>query len=213
MAKQSSPSSVQSGPDLSLEHAWYAEGYRLIAGIDEAGRGPLAGPVVAAAIILNLDDVPLGLNDSKQLSEAKRLDLFQKIIASAQAISIASIAATQIDAINIRQATLQAMTQAADGLSTGFDYGLIDGRDVPEGLRGKATSYIKGDGRSVSIAAASIIAKTIRDRMMMQIPDALYGLARHKGYGSAMHRSAIMEHGGIARIHRLSFAPLKNIKP
>lgn len=204
---------VKTAPDLRLEHLWHAEGYHRIVGIDEAGRGPLAGPVVAAAVILNLDDIPAGLNDSKQLSESKRLDLFARIISRAHAVSVASVSAEQIDQINIRQATLRAMTEAAHGLSTGFDYCLIDGRDVPNDLQGKASSYIKGDGRSVSIAAASIIAKTIRDRMMMHISDELYALSRHKGYGSVMHRTAIMEHGGIARIHRLSFAPLKNIKP
>lgn len=210
MAHQSFPPMAHGLPDLSLEQMWATKGYRHIAGIDEAGRGPLAGPVVAAAVILNFEDYPSGLDDSKRLSETKRLGLFERILTSARAVSIASVSAENIDQINIRQATLRAMTNAAYGLATGFDYCLVDGRDVPEGLKDKATSYIKGDSRSASIAAASIVAKTIRDRMMIHLNDEDYGLSRHKGYGSQHHRSAIEQKGGIIRIHRFSFAPLKN---
>lgn len=210
MTHHSVPPMAHGLPDLSLEQMWATKGYTHIAGIDEAGRGPLAGPVVAAAVILNFEDYPSGLDDSKKLSETKRLGLFERILTSARAVSIASISAENIDQINIRQATLRAMTNAAYGLATGFDYCLVDGRDVPEGLKDKATSYIKGDSRSASIAAASIIAKTIRDRMMIHLNDEHYGLSRHKGYGSQHHRSVIVQKGGIIRIHRFSFAPLKN---
>lgn len=199
------------GPDTQIEHSWRLSGYHRIAGIDEAGRGPLAGPVVAAAIILDLDDVPQGLDDSKKLTEKRRLLLFDQIVEKAVALSICSISAEHIDAINIRQATLRAMTKAAHGLSIPADFCLIDGRDVPPALAPHAEAYIKGDSRSVSIAAASIVAKTIRDRMMKIVPDMHYGHAKHMGYGSKQHRAALSTHGGVPRIHRYSFAPLKHL--
>lgn len=200
---------TSNGPDDKIERFWHMQGYQRIAGIDEAGRGPLAGPVVAAAVILDLDHVPNGLNDSKKLTERKRLALYQTIIENALAISVSSISAETIDAINIRQATLKAMTVAAHSLSIEPDFCLVDGRDVPPALKGNAKPYIKGDGRSISIAAASIIAKTMRDRMMKTLPNDHYGYSSHMGYGSVKHRAAIQTLGGEPRIHRKSFAPLK----
>lgn len=197
------------GPNDDIERLWRSKGYPLIAGIDEAGRGPLAGPVVSAAVILDPKSIPSGLNDSKKLTERKRLALFETIIREALAVSVSSVSAETIDAINIRQATLKAMTQAALGLHVQADFCLIDGRDIPPRLESYAAAYIKGDGRSVSIAAASIVAKTMRDRMMQALPDKTYGFSRHMGYGSAKHRAAIVENGGIVRIHRTTFAPLK----
>lgn len=196
-------------PNDQIERLCRAKGHKHIAGIDEAGRGPLAGPVVAAAVILDLDNITVGLNDSKKLTAKKRLALYEDITAHALAIGVSSISAETIDAINIRQATLRAMTIAATSLSMKPNFCLVDGRDVPPALAEYGEAYIKGDGRSVSIAAASIIAKTVRDRMMHHLPDETYGFARHVGYGSAKHREAIMASGGVPRIHRKTFAPLK----
>ena len=204
------------GPDDACERALIDKGCTLIAGVDEAGRGPLAGPVVAAAVVLDLANVPAGVNDSKTLTEKQRTALFDVILASARAVSIASVSAETIDEINILEATMVAMRNAISGLAIKPDHVLIDGNRLPEQLPCPASFLIKGDQRSVSIAAASIIAKVTRDRMMVNAgvvhPD--YGLASHKGYGSAVkHTNAIVQFGGIARFHRFSFAPLKNKKP
>jgi ribonuclease HII len=200
-------------PDASFELAAQARGFRLIAGVDEAGRGPLAGPVVSAAVILDLADLPLGLNDSKQLNARQREAAFDEILAKALAVSVASIAAPRIDDINILAATMEAMATALQRLSIKPDYALIDGNRLPDALACPAKAIVKGDARSVSIAAASIIAKVIRDRMMVAAGTAfpLYGFESHKGYGSAQtHQKAIMSHGGVLRLHRFSFAPLKH---
>ena len=198
-------------PDFSVETRLMKNGARIIAGIDEAGRGPLAGPVVAAAVVLDPNNIPEGLNDSKALSESKREILFHEILAHSH-VSWASLSAGTIDALNILQASLLAMTQAVNSLPVTTDHCLIDGRDVPKDLVGQATALIKGDARSVSIAAASIIAKVIRDRMMVQsdveFPD--YGFASHKGYGSKKHREAIISHGPCP-LHRKSFSPIKQM--
>ena len=183
----------------------------MIAGVDEAGRGPLAGPVVAAAVILDPENIPDGLNDSKKLTEKKRETLFEAIFASAH-VGWCSASPAQIDTMNIRGATLYAMTQAVSALPMTADAVLIDGRDVPPDLMDRGQALIKGDARSVSIAAASIIAKVIRDRMMKQAAGQFpqYGFEKHKGYGSKAHRDAIAEHGPCP-IHRRSFAPIKDM--
>ena len=197
------------GPDFSFEERLLADGSRLVAGVDEAGRGPLAGPVVAAAVILDPMSIPAGLDDSKKLSEASREALFGEILASSR-VAWAAASAAEIDRINILQASLLAMTRAANALHDRPCHILVDGRDIPLSWRGRGTALIKGDGRSVSIAAASIVAKVIRDRIMKRAAGIYphYGFERHKGYGSALHRSAIMTHGPCL-LHRMSFSPLR----
>lgn len=199
-------------PDYSEERRLARQGYRSIAGLDEAGRGPLAGPVVAAAVILDHNAIPRGLDDSKRLTEIQRELLFEPILASARAISVCSLSAESIDASDIRAASLEAMRRALATLSLAADFALIDGRDVPTGLECEGRALVKGDQRSVSIAAASIVAKVTRDRMLQRCDGHApgYGLGGHKGYASQAHRDAIATRGGVARIHRFSFAPLKH---
>lgn len=182
-----------------------------MAGVDEVGRGPLAGPVVAAAVILDPDDIPDGLNDSKKLTERRRESLFAEICATSH-VSIASLAATQIDRLNIRGATLATMAKAVAGLNKTPDYILIDGRDVPITLNIPAKAIIKGDGHCFSIAAASIVAKVARDRMMIMADKYYpgYDFHKHKGYGSTHHREAIQKLGPCP-LHRYSFQPVKGM--
>ncbi len=181
-----------------------SEGYTRIAGLDEAGRGPLAGPVTAAAVILPPDCLILGLDDSKKLSEKKRLRLEEEIKAKALAWCCASVDPETIDAINILEASRLAMQQAVNGLTLAPQYLLIDALQLP--LLLPQQSIIKGDAKSVSIAAASILAKNARDRMMVafdaQYPG--YGFARHKGYPTAAHKQALRDLG-YTPIHRRSF--------
>ena len=186
-------------------------GIELIAGIDEAGRGPLAGPVVAAAVILNPKKIPTGLDDSKRLTPQRREELFDIITETALACAVSSISAPVIDATDILKAALEAMRRAVCGLAILPGHALIDGRDVAPGLPCPATALIKGDQRSVSIAAASILAKVTRDRMMSQTGKyfPLYGLEMHAGYGTEFHRNAMQEHGPVVGLHRFSFSPLK----
>ncbi|MDD2456932.1 MAG: ribonuclease HII [Eubacteriales bacterium] len=182
-----------------------ATGYRVIAGVDEAGRGPLAGPVAAAAVILDPVRPILGLNDSKKLSEAKRERLFDQIQEQALAYAVILVDAGEIDRINILQATKQAMRQAIASLAIQPDLLLIDAVALDQ-VPGDVWPIVKGDAKSNSIAAASILAKVTRDRLMQaydsQYPD--YGFARHKGYGTALHYAAIHQHG-LTPIHRTSF--------
>ena len=196
-------------PDYSFETQLMSVGTAPVAGVDEAGRGPLAGPVVVAACILDPSHIPLGLNDSKKLTAAKREALFEQILATSH-VSIVSVSAQTIDAINIRAATLQGMAQAVRGLAVQPAYALIDGRDVPPGLPCPGEALIKGDARSVSIAAASILAKVTRDRLMVRAAEFWpgYGFERHMSYGTEAHLDAIKRLGPCP-IHRLSFAPLK----
>ncbi len=200
------------GPDFCFEQEAERAGRWPCAGVDEAGRGPLAGPVVAAAVILDPANIPAGLNDSKRLTAAMRDRLFDLVTASALAISVASASAEAIDRTDIRQATLDAMRRAVSGLAACPAFALIDGRDVPGGLPCPARALIKGDSRSQSIAAASIVAKVLRDRMMERaaIAHPVYAFHAHAGYGTALHRSAIGTHGGVRRLHRFTFAPLRN---
>lgn len=198
-------------PDFSLEAAARRDGFWPVAGTDEAGRGPLAGPVAAAAVILDPDDVPDGLDDSKRLDAAARETVFADILRRAVTVSFASLCAASIDAGDIRKASLEAMRRAVAGLTLQPEMVLADGRDVPPGLACAARAVVKGDQRSQSIAAASIVAKVLRDRMMMRAGacDGRYGFEVHMGYATVRHRSAIVEHGPASRLHRLSFAPFR----
>jgi ribonuclease HII len=196
-------------PDFAFELSARKAGHWPVAGADEAGRGPLAGPVVAAAVILDPDRIPDGLNDSKQLSAQKREVLFEKIIATAT-VAIASSSSTRIDETDIRKASLDAMRRAVIGLAIPASYVLTDGLDVPPGIPCPGRAVVKGDARSLSIAAASIIAKVTRDRMMTRahLVFPAYGFAMHAGYGTAQHRRGIEEHGPCS-LHRMSFRPLR----
>lgn len=221
MARRTSPDSpslfaaakavlpVTDGPDFSLEEAALREGLWPVAGTDEAGRGPLAGPVVAAAVILDPTRIPEGLNDSKQLTAARREALFAEILASS-IVSIASSAAGRIDETDIRKASLDAMRRAVLGLHRRPALVIADGRDVPPGLPCLGRAVVKGDARSLSIAAASIVAKVARDRMMARADTRFpsYGFAVHAGYATLRHRSAITLHGPCP-LHRMTFRPLR----
>ncbi len=201
---------IRTGPvaDFSCEAGHIANGLLRVAGVDEAGRGPLAGPVSAAAVILDRGNIPEGLADSKTISEARREELFERICATS-VVSVAFASAATIDRINIRQASLDAMARALNGLSIAADIALFDGRDIPEGLVIRSEAIIGGDGTSLSIAAASIVAKVVRDRLMTRCEAAYqgYGFSGHKGYGTQAHRDALAALGPCA-IHRRSFAPL-----
>lgn len=196
--------------DYSFEIAAKEKGYELICGIDEAGRGPLAGPVCAAAVILPLGLEIEGLNDSKKLTEKKREKLYDVIIEKAVAYGIAFADEKEIDDINILQATFLAMKRATEKLSIKPEYALVDGNRMPN-LDIDGETIVSGDALSPSIAAASILAKVTRDRLMLeydkQYPE--YQFAKHKGYGTKVHTEAIKEFGPSA-IHRLTF--LKKIK-
>jgi len=202
-------SPIQTEPDYSHELELKARGVRVVAGVDEAGRGPLAGPVVVSAVILNPAAIPLGLNDSKKLTEEQREALFAQVMATALAVTVVVAPPSIILARNIRGATLWGMAQAASSLSIRPDRVLIDGRDVPMGLPCEGLALIGGDGRSVSIAAASIVAKVTRDRMcrIMDGDAPVFGFSGHKGYSTPQHMRALVEHGPT-RHHRDEFAPV-----
>lgn len=183
--------------------------YELICGIDEAGRGPLAGPVVAGAAILPKDMTILYLNDSKKLSEKRREELFLEVKEKAAAWSVGIVSPQRIDEINILQATYEAMREAIGGLGVVPDVLFNDAVTIP-GVEILQVPIIKGDAKSVSIAAASVLAKVTRDHMMVEYDQLFpeYGFAKHKGYGTAAHTAAIREYGPTP-IHRMTF--LKNI--
>jgi ribonuclease HII len=193
-------------PHFDFEREALASGCRWVAGVDEVGRGPLAGPVGVAAVILDPNDLPEGLDDSKALTEAKRDELRPVIFAKALSVSIVFASVEEIDAYNIRGAALRAMARAVGGLSLRPDLALIDGRDIPEGLICPARPIIGGDGLSMSIAAASIIAKTTRDALMRNLAREYpqYGFADHVGYATIMHRQALAL-AGPCPYHRRSF--------
>ncbi|KFC75247.1 Ribonuclease HII [Bosea sp. LC85] len=197
--------------DFSREAHAIEQGFWPLAGVDEVGRGPLAGPVVAAAVILDPDLIPVGLADSKELGAAKREALFGQIAKAALGIGIGSATAQEIDTINIRQATLLAMKRAIAGLPIKPRQVLVDGNDPPT-LPCPCDAIIKGDGSVASIAAASIIAKVTRDRMMARLAAhyPAYGFAGHAGYATAEHRAAIQAHGPCPE-HRFTFAPIKGV--
>ena len=192
--------------DTTIESGLFAAGHRLIAGADEVGRGAIAGPVAAAAVILNPFCVPEGINDSKQLTRLQRERLFDQIVASALAYAIARIEHDVIDRINIHHASLAAICEAVKGLNPIPDYVLIDGKFKVPQLSCPQEPIIKGDGLSVSIAAASILAKVTRDRWMREADQAYpgYGFAQHVGYNTRAHQEALSQLGPSA-IHRLSF--------
>lgn len=197
--------------DFSRETLAIADGRWPLAGIDEVGRGPLAGPVVAAAVILDPERVPAGLDDSKKLAAPIREELFGEIMERALAVSVASATAIEIDMVNIRQATLLAMRRAVGGLPLAPLHVLVDGNDPPV-LACGCEAIIQGDGAVASIAAASIVAKVTRDRMMARLCRRYpaYGFSDHVGYATPRHRRAIAEHGPCPE-HRYSFAPVKGI--
>ena len=182
-----------------------------VAGVDEVGRGPLAGPVTAAAVILNPANIPQGLADSKTLSAARRQALFGAIMDCAQ-VSVAHASVQEIDEMNILRASHLAMVRALAGLPRAPDHALIDGNLIPKGLSIPATAIVKGDAKSLSIAAASIIAKVTRDALMVDLAQQFpqYGWDQNAGYPTAAHLSALQTHG-VTPWHRRSFKPVHNI--
>lgn len=187
----------------------YPSGYQFVAGVDEVGRGPLVGDVVTAAVILDPNNPIAGLNDSKKLSDKKRLALLPEIKEKALAWSVGRCSPTEIDELNILQATMVAMQRAIEGLSIKPDLALIDGNRIPK-LDMDAQAVIKGDMRVAEISAASIVAKVVRDQEMEEL-DKLhpeFGFAKHKGYPTKAHFEAIDKHGVIDQ-HRKSFKPVK----
>lgn len=196
-------------PDFTFETNFGAPNGKLICGVDEVGRGCLAGGTTSAAVILDPKNIPDGLNDSKKLTRRCREQLFEAIIASSH-VSFASISAREIDSTNIRLASLKAMTQAVHGLSVNPDHVLVDGNVIPPELRIPATYIIKGDSKSLSIAAASIIAKVIRDRTLERAHKYWpgYGFNKNAGYGTKQHLDTLVAIGP-SPIHRLSFKPLR----
>jgi ribonuclease HII len=199
-------------PHFRKERALMRAGVWPVAGVDEAGRGPLAGPVSAAAVILDPENLPKGLADSKVLTAAERDDLYDIILSRALAVAVGFSPAAEIDRINIRQATLTAMCRALHALPMRAAHALVDGNDLPQKFHCPGETIIKGDATSMSIAAASIIAKVTRDRLMARMHAAYpqYGFATHMGYATRAHRDAISAHGQCP-IHRLSFAPFKSL--
>lgn len=206
MALAESPRRIQPvTASFKAERALLREGFGRVAGVDEAGRGPLAGPVVAAAVVLDPRRIPKGIADSKVLDAKAREALFTKLCATAE-ISFAFGSVTAIDTINILQATLSTMRRAVLGLAQPADIVLIDGNVVPKDMPCEARPLIGGDAHCLSIAAASIVAKVIRDRLMTRCDESFggYGLASHKGYSTKAHQAALTSLGPC-RLHRRSF--------
>ncbi|WP_297769451.1 ribonuclease HII [uncultured Roseovarius sp.] len=199
------------GPDFKHELDVLAEGFVRVAGVDEVGRGPLAGPVVAAAVILDPDNIPPGLNDSKKLSAPRRAALSEAIMASAR-VSVGHASVEEIDSLNILRASHLAMVRAIAGLDPEPDIALIDGNMIPRDLTLPARSIIRGDGVSLSIAAASIVAKIWRDRVMWDLAQQFpgYGWEQNAGYPSRTHKAALLDLG-VTPHHRRSFKPIHNI--
>lgn len=192
-------------PDFTYEHEAYRNGYTAVCGCDEAGRGPLCGPVVAAAVILPPDIVIDGLNDSKKLTEKKREALYDKILEVAVAYGIAEATPEEIDSVNILNASMLAMRRAIEKLAVQADFALIDG-NCTRGFPIPTRAVIKGDALSCSIAAASVLAKVTRDRECLELDRAypLYGIAKHKGYPTRDHMDAVRKYGP-APIYRKTF--------
>ncbi|WP_194097760.1 ribonuclease HII [Marivivens aquimaris] len=198
-------------PDLSFELAARERGFLRIAGVDEVGRGPLCGPVTACAVVLDLEKVPEGLNDSKKLNAKQRNAALEALLDVAE-VSIAHATVEEIDEINIYHASHLAMVRAVERLSIQPDHVLVDGNRLPKALPMSAEAIVKGDARSVSIAAASIAAKICRDRLMVDLAQQYpgYGWERNAGYGTAEHLAALREFG-VTPVHRRSFKPVHNI--
>ena len=190
---------------LEYEKIYAEQGYKAVCGVDEAGRGPLAGPVCAAAVIFPDGLVIEGVDDSKKLTEKKREKLFEVIKKEALAYSVAWASVEEIEKINILNAAMLAMKRAVEGLKVKADFVLIDGNKTPD-LSVPCVSIVKGDALSQSIAAASILAKVSRDRLMLELAEKYpeYHFEKHKGYGTKSHREAILEYGAC-EIHRPSF--------
>ena len=197
-------------PDYEFEKAAVNSGFSCICGVDEAGRGPLAGPVCAAAVILPEGAVIAGLDDSKKLTEKKRERLYDIIKQTAVAYSVAYGTLEEIETVNILEATYLAMNRAIEGLTIKPDFSLIDGNRVPRGIKIPCETIVKGDSKSMSVAAASVLAKVTRDRLMLEYDKKYpeYNFKKHKGYGTKEHTELIKQYGPC-EIHRLSF--LKNI--
>ena len=198
-------------PDYSFERAALDRGYLRIAGVDEVGRGPLAGPVTAAAVVLDPARIPEGLHDSKQLSAKKRAILMQALLEVAE-VSIAHATVEEIDTLNIYHASHLAMVRAVQGLAVPPDYLLIDGNKIPKDLTQPSEAIVKGDARSVSISAASIVAKMCRDQIMVDLAQQYpgYGWEKNAGYPSPAHKEAL-RNLGVTPHHRRSFKPVHNM--
>ena len=197
-------------PDYEFEKAAVNSGFSCICGVDEAGRGPLAGPVCAAAVILPAGAAIEGLDDSKKLTEKKRERLYDIIKQTAVAYSVAYGTLEEIETVNILEATYLAMNRAIEGLNVKPDFALIDGNRVPRGIKIPCETIVKGDSKSMSVAAASVLAKVTRDRLMLEYDKKYpeYNFKKHKGYGTKEHTELIKQYVPC-EIHRLSF--LKNI--
>jgi ribonuclease HII len=206
------PKAVRVSPHFRRERALLRAGVWPVAGVDEAGRGPLAGPVAAAAVILDPDNLPKGLDDSKALTAAEREARYELILSKALAVGVGFSPAGEIDRINIRQATFAAMCRALHALPLRAAHALVDGADLPPKFHCPGETIVKGDATSMSIAAASIIAKVTRDRLMRRMHDVWpqYGFSSHMGYATRVHMEAIRLHGDCP-IHRVSFAPLRQL--
>ncbi|MBT8458650.1 MAG: ribonuclease HII [Boseongicola sp.] len=198
-------------PNFEEELRLLRAGFHVIAGVDEVGRGPLAGPVTAAAVVLEPDKIPEGLADSKKISARKREYLAEELAKVAH-VSVAHASVEEIDELNILRASHLAMCRAVDRLNVQVDYALIDGNMIPRDLAIPATALIKGDGRSVSIAAASIVAKVVRDRIMVDLAQQHpgYGWEKNAGYPTKVHREAI-QNLGVTPHHRRSFKTVHNM--
>ena len=193
-------------PDFELEEAARKRGFKFICGVDEAGRGPLAGPVCAAAVIFPEYCIIEGINDSKKLSEKKREELFKAITENAVSYCVAYGSLEEIEELNILETTFIAMKRAVDGLKIPADFAIIDGNRTPKNFEIPCQTVVKGDSKSLSVAAASILAKVSRDRLMLEYDERYpqYGFKKHKGYGTKEHIEKILEFGP-SEIHRLSF--------
>ena len=202
---------IRTNPDFSFEDAAIARGLSLVAGVDEAGRGPLAGPVVAAAVILDPKNILPGLNDSKQLSAKRREQLYVILMDTAD-VAIGTATVAEIEQINILRASHLAMQRAVAGLAKTPHHVLIDGQMLPRGFNLSAQAIIRGDARSLSIAAASIVAKTWRDRLMVDLAQQYpgYGWDHNAGYPTKGHKNAL-QNLGVTPHHRRLFKPVYNI--
>lgn len=198
-------------PDLSFEEQAWVSGARCVAGVDEVGRGPLAGPVTAAAVVLDPDRIPEGLNDSKKLAPRRRAALAEEIHAVAN-VSIVHVGVAEIEALNILRAAHLAMTRALTALAPVPDLALIDGNMLPRSLPCAGQCVVKGDAKCLSIAAASIVAKVARDSIMVDLAQQHpgYGWEHNAGYPTPEHRAAL-QNLGVTPHHRRSFAPVRNI--
>lgn len=198
-------------PDYTFETAALSRGLARVAGVDEVGRGPLAGPVTAAAVVLDPDRIPQGLRDSKAIPK-DRLEAIAAQIHEMAEVSIAHASVEEIDRLNILHASMLAMERAVAGLALAPDHSLIDGNRIPPGLKGRAEAVVKGDARCLSIAAASIVAKVARDRIMVDLAQQHpgYGWETNAGYPAPAHLKALLDLG-VTPWHRRSFKPVHNI--